>query len=177
MLAYIMKEYEALYGLSIDQLDDLPRLFSLCLIPYLKFRYITINPNDLAAFAEITLPKSLEGKISMSNEVFDFTHLRINEHLNRRYEFDNLIRSYRFGADVVLLLSSSVVKYHPKKHYLCAVDPGRNQVFTAVYSHGEEEHEVRRLLIKEYYHMIGPLRHVKRERKGMQDEEEEELFP
>ena len=36
-----------------------------------------------------------------------------------------------------------------------AVDPGRNQIFTACYGSGQTEHQVRRMLTTEYYTMTG----------------------
>lgn len=56
----------------------LPRLFSLCPVPSLKWRFIAINPNVLSAFAQIRLPTTYEAKLEMFNSVFDLTRLKIN---------------------------------------------------------------------------------------------------
>jgi len=159
-----MRDYENIHRNTSDQSVRLPRLFSLCPTPSLRFRYININPNALAAFAKIRLPKSFEDKTTMFNQVFDLSPLRFHQMPNK-FVFNNLIRSDGFGADVVLckkipvdcaeeedfpVLSSTAINYDPDQHSLISVDPGRNQVFTAAYGHGDEDHEVRRVSTKEY---------------------------
>ncbi|KAI9018110.1 hypothetical protein CLU79DRAFT_761754 [Phycomyces nitens] len=40
----------------------LPRMFSLCPVPSLKWRFTTLNPNSLSAFAGVWLPVTYKGK-------------------------------------------------------------------------------------------------------------------
>jgi len=96
-----MRDYENIHYNSSYQSVRLPHLFSLCPIPSLKFRYININPNALAAFAQVALPKSFEDKTTMFNQVFDFTALHVQKQPNK-FVFNNLVRSDGYGADVVL---------------------------------------------------------------------------
>jgi hypothetical protein len=78
MLTSIMKKYELLHQQQSSQDENLPRLFSLTPVPSLRWRFISINPNALAAFARISLPSTYEGKLDMFNRVFDFKKLKID---------------------------------------------------------------------------------------------------
>lgn len=82
MLAAILKKNEQKYqqmpSAEPQQDKNSPRLFSLAPVPSLKWRFITINPNVLAAFAGKKLPDTYEGKLEMFNQVFNFQRLRID---------------------------------------------------------------------------------------------------
>ncbi|KAI9025889.1 hypothetical protein CLU79DRAFT_743621 [Phycomyces nitens] len=56
----------------------LPCLFSLCPVPSLKWRFITLNPNSTSAFAGVRLPVMYKGKYEMFNKIFDFKRLGLS---------------------------------------------------------------------------------------------------
>ncbi|KAI8092169.1 uncharacterized protein B0P05DRAFT_568363 [Gilbertella persicaria] len=147
-----------------------PRLFSLCPVPSLKWRFISLNPNSISAFAGIKLPNMYEAKREMFNKIFDFERLRISSSFQalqdpdkkKKFVFSNLIRTNRYAADVIIRKSSQT---NPEDfaHYfdqevpitllrdvlnsedldnisLCAIDPNRNQVFVASYGGGSRRH-------------------------------------
>ncbi|KAK9717988.1 hypothetical protein K7432_005821 [Basidiobolus ranarum] len=81
MLASITRKYERQYQLQqrlAQESQDLPRLFSLCPVPSLKWRFITVNPNALSSFSGIKMPTTYEAKLEMFNKVFDFKRLRLD---------------------------------------------------------------------------------------------------
>lgn len=94
MLAHILKVNERQHQQQQDQQQQdqqqqdqqqqaqqqLPRLFSLCPQPSFKWRFITVNPNCLAALAGIKLATDYKGKLNMFNKVFDFKKLKIDRY-------------------------------------------------------------------------------------------------
>jgi hypothetical protein len=81
MLSHIMGKYERQYQeqqSSSQELEQLPRLFSLSPLPSFKWRFITINPNSLSSFAGIKMPTTYEDKLDMFNTVFDFKRLSLD---------------------------------------------------------------------------------------------------
>lgn len=115
----------------------------------------------------------------------------------RKVAFSNVIRTDGFAADVILtkkintvhdeyfdylddidisLLGEVISSDEVKDMSLCGVDPNRGQVFAASFGEGENSHQLRRCSTKEYYTYTGSLRHVKRERKRMNNENMEDIF-
>ncbi|CEP17465.1 hypothetical protein [Parasitella parasitica] len=118
---------------------NLPRLFSLAPVPSLKWRFITIIPNILAAFA--------------------------GSRKKTKFAFSNVIRTDGFSADVVLLKTANtnetkhsragqdinielLVSVMTEKEFKDALDPYRGQMFAATYGDGGNSHQCS---AKEYY--------------------------
>ncbi|RCI06871.1 hypothetical protein CU098_013908 [Rhizopus stolonifer] len=126
-----------------------PRLFSLCPVPSLKWRFISLNPNSISAFAGIKLPNMYEAKREMFNKIFDFERLRISR--TNRYAADVIIRkssqtnpedfAHYFDQEVPTTLLRDVLNSEDLDNIsLCAIDPNRNQVFVASYGGGSRRH-------------------------------------
>ncbi|KAL0080026.1 CCHC-type zinc finger transcription factor [Phycomyces blakesleeanus] len=169
----------------------LPRLFSLCPVTSLKWRFITLNPNPISAFAGISLPVTYEGKYEMFSKIFDFKRLRLSSFQDLKYPnkktksaVSNVIRTGGYVADVIINKSSQT-NTEDFTHYsdqnvlvtllgdvltsegldntsICAIDPNCNQVSTASYGDCETNHQLRRCSTKEYYTYTGSKRHTKK---------------
>jgi hypothetical protein len=59
---------------------QLLRLFSMLPLPSLKWRYITINPNALAAIAKLKLSNRYEEQLKMFSNVFDLGKFKIKRY-------------------------------------------------------------------------------------------------
>ncbi|KAI9259945.1 hypothetical protein EDC94DRAFT_585386 [Helicostylum pulchrum] len=88
--------------------EQISHLFSLFPAPSLKWRFISVNPDALAAFAGLTIPSDYATKLDMSLKVFNFKKLTIDslrdlKNPNRKKKkiaFRKFIRSDGFSADV-----------------------------------------------------------------------------
>ncbi|KAI8368308.1 uncharacterized protein BYT42DRAFT_126091 [Radiomyces spectabilis] len=189
MLKMILSQYELEHSqhnqqeAGQDEHAALPRLFSLFPLSTFKWRYITINPNVLAAFLGRSISGRFEENMNMFYCVFNFQRLKLDsfEQLQdpdrrRKLAFANLIRTDGFGVDVMLFKSSLVsqnefcfysdlvsdVRYISREVQgaaltnisLCGLDPGRTHVFTA----------------------SGSVRHAKEERRRMDRAQVTDLF-
>ncbi|KAI9011910.1 hypothetical protein CLU79DRAFT_771866, partial [Phycomyces nitens] len=89
----------------------LPRLFSLCPVPSLKWRFITLNPNSLSTFAGVRLPVMYKGKYEMFNKIFDFKRQALGHssfqdlkdpNKKTKFAFSNVIRTDGYTADFII---------------------------------------------------------------------------
>ncbi|GAA5817815.1 hypothetical protein MFLAVUS_011372 [Mucor flavus] len=193
-LATILQKNEQEHArITSNELDETPpRLFSLVPAPSLKWRFIDINANVLAAFTRKKLPDTYATKLEMFQQVFDFKKLKIYRF---KVAFSNFIRSNGFTVDVALMKSNEVEKniYYAQDVNVSdlakvlttndlsdakirSIDPNSGQVFTASYGKGENQHQIRRFSTKEYYTLTGSKRHVKQETKRMCEEDIQDIL-
>ncbi|GAA5813881.1 hypothetical protein MFLAVUS_007369 [Mucor flavus] len=179
ILATILQKNEQEHTrITSNELDETPpRLFSLVPTPSLKWRFININANVLAAFTRKKLPDTYATKLEMFQQVFEFKKLKIDSkeslhapNKKKKVAFSNFIRSNGFTVAVALMRSNEVEKniYYEQDvnvsdlvkilttndlsdAKICSIDPNRGQVFAASYGEGENQHQIRRFSTKEYY--------------------------
>ncbi|GAA5812687.1 hypothetical protein MFLAVUS_006144 [Mucor flavus] len=119
ILATILQKNEQEHTrITSNELDETPpRLFSLVPAPSLKWRFIDINANVLAAFTRKKLSDMYATKLEMFQKVFDFKKLKIDSteglhdpNKKKKVAFSNFIRSNGFTVDVALMKSNEVEK-------------------------------------------------------------------
>lgn len=81
MLSSILRKQESI-SLNLSTDEAAPRLFSLAPLPSLKWRFITINSNVLAAFSGKRLPSTYEEKLNMFNQVFNLKRFKIDRYID-----------------------------------------------------------------------------------------------